>query len=143
MKRSLAISLLLLCAVWVQAQAYPSQSPSQSSPSQSSPSSSQATSQGSGAATQATVQGCLSGSKDNYTLTDSSGTTYKLTGDTSKLSEHIGHKVEITGNSASASSGAGSSSGTPSSAGAASSGEQSLDVSSVKMISETCKSPSR
>ena len=82
-----------------------------------------------------TVEGCLSGSSGNFTLTDKNGTSYQLTGDTAKLSEHVGHEVKITGMS-------GSSTGADNSAGAASgaASSQSLQVSSVKHVSKTCKS---
>jgi Protein of unknown function (DUF5818) len=43
------------------------------------------------------VKGCLQGSHGNYTLMADNGTTYQLQGDTSKLSAHIGHEVQITG----------------------------------------------
>lgn len=76
-----------------------------------------------------TVEGCLSGSDGKYTLTDMHGKTYELTGDISKLAEHVGHEVKITGTESSGT-------GSASSAGAS---EMSLDVSSVKHISKTCK----
>ncbi len=44
---------------------------------------------------QMTVKGCLSGSEGSYTLTDKSGTTYMLSGDTAKLRGHVGHEVQI------------------------------------------------
>ena len=40
---------------------------------------------------QETVQGCLSNSGGTYTLTAKDGKTFQLTGDTSKLNEHVGH----------------------------------------------------
>ena len=86
---------------------------------------------GQSAGSQMTVEGCLSGSNGNFTITDKNGTSYQLTGDTAKLSEHVGHEVKITGMP---SSGAGDSA----SAGAGSS--QTLQVSSVKHVSKTCKS---
>jgi Protein of unknown function (DUF5818) len=80
-----------------------------------------------------TVEGCLQGSNGSYTLTAKDGTMYQLSGDTSKLSEHIGHEVQITGMT--------SASATDSSAGvAAGSSQQTLEVKSVKHISKTCKS---
>jgi uncharacterized protein DUF5818 len=85
---------------------------------------------GQSASSQTTVEGCLSGSDGNFTLTDKNGTTYQLTGDTAKLSEHVGHEVKITGMP---SSGAAS--------GEASAGSsKTLEVSSVKHVSKTCKS---
>lgn len=48
------------------------------------------------------VEGCLGGSNPNYTITDASGTTYKLhippTADTSKLAAHVGESVNVAGN---------------------------------------------
>jgi Protein of unknown function (DUF5818) len=82
-----------------------------------------------------TVQGCLSSSNGSYTLTDKNGTSYELTGDTAKLSEHIGHEVKITGTSTSASPSA----GTSGSMGETSHSSHAIEVSSVKHISKTCK----
>ena len=48
-------------------------------------------------------EGCLSGSDGNYTLTDKNGNSFQLTGDTAKLSEHVGHEVKVTGTASSAS----------------------------------------
>ena len=84
---------------------------------------------------QTTVQGCLSGSNGSYTLSDKNGTTYQLTGDTAKLSEHVGHEVKITG-TASSGTDAGNASATSGSAGS----QQTLQVSSVKHVSKTCSS---
>jgi hypothetical protein len=92
-----------------------------------------------GSAGQKTVTGCLSGSNGSYTLTDKHGMTYQLTGDTAKLSEHVGHEVKITGNSNSAASAA---SGGAAAAGATPGGaaaEKTLEVSSVKHVSKTCQ----
>jgi Protein of unknown function (DUF5818) len=106
--------LLLLGSVWVAAQNYPNQS----SPSDT------------GTAT--TVQGCLSSSNGNYMLTDKQGNTYQLKGDASKLSEHVGHEIRVTGTTGSASAATGS--------GASDTGAtQSLKVSSLKHISKTCQ----
>jgi Protein of unknown function (DUF5818) len=113
MRQLLALSLLLLGVSWAAAQNSPATSPKSSA--------------SANAGTQ-TVQGCLSGSDGKFMLTDKNGQTYDLTGDTSKLAEHVGHEVKITG---AASSGAGSA--TSSQAG------MTLEVSSVKHISKTCK----
>src|SRR6266567_4418331 len=94
----LAISLLV-SAAWLQAQSqYPQTGSSQT---------------GASASGQTTVQGCLQGSGGNYTLTDKSGTTYQLQGDTSKLSPHVGHEVQITGSTTSASTATSPTTGTP------------------------------
>jgi hypothetical protein len=76
-----------------------------------------------------TVQGCLSGSDGNYMLIDKNGTSYQLTGDTSKLKEHIGHEMKVTGTSGS---------GTASMGGQASA-TQTIQVKSFKHISKTCQ----
>ncbi len=113
---AMTAAVLLLCAAWTLAQEkYPSGQTS------TTPSSSG----------QTTVQGCLDRSGTNYTLTDKSGTKYQLTGDTSKLSEHVGHEVEITG--------------TPGGAGAGASAhaQQTLDMSNLRHISETCSAGSK
>jgi hypothetical protein len=76
------------------------------------------------------VEGCIGGSAGSYTLTDSSGKVYQLAGDTSKLGDHVGHDVKVTGTVAS-------------SAGAAAAGAAgatpTLTVKKVKMVAATCK----
>jgi hypothetical protein len=122
MARMLLLALtLLLSAAWLQAQdQYGSQTGS---------------SQTGTAAGQTTVDGCLQGSNGNYTLTDKSGTTYQLQGDTSKLSDHVGHEVRLTGTSS------GSSATSSSMSGQASGPQQpTLTVHSMKHISKTCQS---
>ncbi|HZD09456.1 MAG TPA: hypothetical protein VE176_14460, partial [Candidatus Limnocylindrales bacterium] len=92
------------------------------------------------------IEGCLSGSAGNWTLTDQSGKTYQLAGDTSKLSDHVGHQVRLMGtdNSSSASGSSSPSSSSPSSssgatgAGSSSGAQPTFTVSKVKMISSTC-----
>src|SRR5438270_13619355 len=130
-KTYLITAILLLSAVWAVAQTSPgsspstsgsssqSTSPSSTSPSQSSsPDASSTTNQTTTTQTTQTssdssnsIEGCLSGSAGNWTLTDQSGKTWQLAGDTSKLSDHVGHQVRITGsgdNSGSASGNSGS-----------------------------------
>ncbi len=86
------------------------------------------------------VQGCLGGSDGNYTLTqNSTGTVYKLNADDSKLKDHVGHEVAVSGttktdNSAS-SAGSGS---TTSGSSSGSMGGSLIDVTHVKMVSSTC-----
>jgi hypothetical protein len=150
MRHLLLLCVLLLGASWAMAQ-----NESQTSPSPTTPSATQTTSpsnagqtnpndMGSGQTEMAptssgntSVQGCLGGSDGNYTLTDKDGNSYRLTGDTAKLSEHVGHEVKITGSTAS-SAAAGNGSGTDTMGG--SPGSKSLQVSSVKHISKTCQS---
>jgi Protein of unknown function (DUF5818) len=127
MARTILLTLSLLAsAVWMQAQnQYPQSSSSQ-------------TGSTSG---QTIVQGCLQGSNGSYTLTSDSGTTYQLQGDTSKLSKHVGHEVEITGTT----SGSSAASTTSPSAGtsAGTSAQPSLSVDKLKHISETCSNASK
>ena len=52
---------------------------------------------GHAASQQDTVDGCLMGSDGNFTITDSTGIKYKLSGDTAQLSSHTGHQVEVKG----------------------------------------------
>lgn len=85
-----------------------------------------------------TVQGCLSGSDGNYTLTDRSGTVYQLTGDTSKLAAHVGHTISVTGTSSSSSA---STSGQAMSGPADS--HSTLMVSSFRHVSPNCNSASQ
>lgn len=107
-KAAIATFMLLLCSAWTLAQQ--SNPPNQNS-----------------SAEKATVQGCLNRSDSSYTLTDKSGAVYQLTGDTSKLSAHVSHEVQITG--------------TQAEAGASSQSAQTqFEVSGMKHVSETCSS---
>lgn len=119
MKNMLVATLFLLATLgWATAQqpgGMPGQSggqmpgASQSQPSMpgadqsQEPSGAQAGSQAQGPAANTPVtEGCLGGADPNYTITDTSGTTYKLnipsTADTSKLAQHIGEPVQVAGN---------------------------------------------
>jgi len=119
MTRTLLLALtLLVSAAWVQAQdQYPQTGSSQT---------------GATASGQTTVEGCLRHSDGNYTLTDNAGTTYQLQGATSKLKEHLGHEVQITGSTMSGA--------TSTTTGTQTGTQSSLMVESVKHISKTCKS---
>ena len=114
----LAVAVLASTA-WLQAQQHPPDTSKQTGSSQHK------------------VDGCLQGSDGNFTLTDSSGTTYQLHGDTAKLTEHVGHEVQITGST----SGGADDSANSSSAGTAS--QPSLNVKSIKHVSKTCKSTNK
>ena len=81
-----------------------------------------------------TVEGCLSGSEGNYTLTADNGTMYQLTGNTAEFKDHVGHEVQITGKTS-------GSSATSSSTSTAS--QATLEVKTMKHISKTCKSAAR
>lgn len=84
-----------------------------------------------------TVEGCLSGSNGSYTLTAKNGTTYQLMGDASQLGEHVGHEVKVTGTMNSAAS-----TGTEASGSMGNNASHTLEVTSVKHISKSCKAGS-
>jgi hypothetical protein len=102
------------------------------------------------------VQGCLTGSSGNYTLTNAMGMTYQLQGDDSELSANVNKEVEVIGTpSATASASASNSPTTDSSAGSATTPETStgsagssahasstktMQVTSVQKIADTCSS---
>ena len=120
MYKTLMLSLVLLTSAgWLQAQAYPQTTPTQTPGTK-------------------TVQGCLHGSDGNYALTANDGMMYQLTGNTAELKDHVGHEVQITGKSS------GSSDASSSSASAAGASQQAtLDVKSIKHIAKTCKSAAK
>ena len=128
MRTLLIVPILLLGVTWATAQTKPDNS-GQASYNQESNGKSGA---------DRSVQGCLSESSGSYTLTSDTGKTYMLGGDTSKLAEHVGHEVLITGTRKSAGNMTAPSGET---AGAMSNqaNEPMLDVVSVKHVSKTCK----
>src|SRR3989454_8982020 len=94
-----------------------------------------------------TIQGCLSASAmgdNNFTLAqDQTGTVYTLTGNTADLKSHVGHEVSISGqavsgNAASANTSSGAPSSSTGSSATANAGGNTLQVSSVQMISDHC-----
>ena len=85
------------------------------------------------------VEGCLSGTDGNFTLTDKSGTSYQLQGENSELAKHVGQEVRVEG-MASASTSAASSSSEASPSGASSA--NALTVSKVKKVSDSCPAAS-
>lgn len=124
-KSLLVVSLLLLSTAWVLAQTSSSADQSSTPP-----------------ATSITIQGCLSGSAGNYILSDSaSGKSYTLVDKNNKLDSHVGHQVEIGGSLAPAQSAEDKPSAPAKDASEqkpAPDAQQRIDVSSVRMISETC-----
>ncbi len=112
MRHLLLFSVLLLGVSWAAAQTSPSQ--------------------GTGGSTgQETVKGCLSNSGGNYMLTDKNGKTFQLTGDTAKLTDHVGHEIKVTGTAGSASA--------SSDSGGMSQASPTIEVSSFKHIAKTCE----
>jgi hypothetical protein len=142
MRQWLLFSILLLGTSWVVAQ---NSTNTQSGQSQTNPGYS--TQSGSGQSdssamakgntgTQHSVVGCLSSSNGTYTLTAKNGKTYQLMGDTSKLSDHVGHEMRVTGTMSSASAGTENAGGGM----ANNSAGETIEVSSFKHISKTCES---
>jgi hypothetical protein len=93
----------------------------------------QASSQATAADPEKSIEGCLAGAGGSFTLTDSSGKTYQLAGDTAELGKHVGHTVRISGSEKSAGAEAG---------GSPAGGQQTFTVQKVKMVSPNC-SPSK
>jgi Protein of unknown function (DUF5818) len=120
--RYMLLSIVLLSASWVIAQ----ESSTQTSPSSSGQTNSTT------ASGETTVQGCLSGSDGNYMVTDKNGMSYQLTGDTAKLSQHVGHEVRVTGTK-------GSSTATGAAGSQSNNASQTLNITSMKHISKTCQ----
>jgi hypothetical protein len=128
-KLSLIAAILLLSSAWVLAQdssQYPSSNPSSTAPSAQQPAQQPDASQT--ATGDQSVEGCISGSAGNYTLTDATGKAYTLAGDTSKLGDHVGHQVRVTGTAEAPAGGA----------AAAAGGPTTFTVKKVKMISTSC-----
>lgn len=110
MKNILAITLFTLasiaCAVAQQPDSAPDRSSGQTAPgssqapgaSQSQPSAPDSRGQASNAPI---TEGCLGGTNPRYTITDKTGTTYKLNippnADASKLASHVGESVQVLG----------------------------------------------
>jgi hypothetical protein len=116
MRHLLLFSVLLLGMSWAVARSYPKQDKTGSTGGQE------------------TVKGCLSSNGGTYTLTDKNGKNFQLTGDTAKLTEHVGHEIKVTGTASSA---------TPSSsdatAGQAGASQPTLEVSSFKHVAKSCE----
>ncbi len=88
----LLLSLVSFAAIQVAAQAAPHSNFASPSSNQNSATASQ-----SSASPDNDLRGCLSGSKDNYTLVDHQNKAHKVTGDNHLLRDDVGHEVDITG----------------------------------------------
>jgi len=89
------------------------------------------TSAGQASGTQKTVTGCLSQANGQYVLTSHKGMAYQLAGDSAELANHVGHEVKITGTE--------SGGGASANASGQTANGPTLEVSSMKHISKTCK----
>jgi uncharacterized protein YdeI (BOF family) len=131
-KMGLITAILLLCSAWALAQNTtppPDQNPSSASSAQQ-PDKSQTGAQTTTSDQSAqTIEGCLSGAADTYTLTDDSGKTYQLTGHESELKENVGHKVRISGSKGSTGGEKTTSDGT----------QATFDVKTIESLSATCQ----
>lgn len=126
-KWSLVTAILLLSSAWLVAQnsSTPPTVPDNSQATQQQPDKSQTSAPMGADHSAQNIEGCLSGSAGAYTLTDATGKTYQLAGDTSKLADHVGHSVQIAG--------------TEEAGGAASAGAPTtFNVKKVKMLSASC-----
>lgn len=75
------------------------------------------------------IDGCLSGAADVFKLTDATGKTYELTGDTHGLAENAGHKVRLWGDVGSSGGGAMSSDRGP---------QATFGVKKMQSLSDSC-----
>jgi hypothetical protein len=131
-KWSLITAILLLSSAWVVAQSsstpptVPDNSQQYPSSSGQKPDTSQTSAPPAGTDRAAqSIEGCISGAAGAFTLTDATGKTYQLGGDTSKLADHVGHSVQVTGSQE------------PSSATSAG-GPATFNVKKVKMLAASC-----
>jgi hypothetical protein len=81
-----------------------------------------------------TVQGCLQGSNGSFTVTNKSGSTYEIQGDTSTLAKHLGHEVQITGTTSTPAD-----KGEPSGRTGSATEQQIIHLQDVKHVSKSCK----
>ena len=129
-KFSLGPAILLLSSVWMVAEintAPSDQNPTGSTQSAQQPEKSQTATKDKSAQT---VEGCLSGAANVFTLTDAKGKTYELMGDTSMLNDNVGHKVRLWGHADTSGGGAKISAAGP---------QALFDVKKVETLSPTCK----
>ena len=82
---------------------------------------------------QQSIEGCLSGAANTFTLTDATGKTYELLDHTSGLNENVGHKVRVWGYESSPGS----------STRISASGPYLFGVKSIESLSDTCKKTER
>lgn len=103
-------AIVLLSSLWIVAQneppttlpgnpqQYPSAPPSQQKPTVPPPPDTSQTATAPVLTDQGkSVEGCIGGSSGSFTLTDTVGKTWQLTGETTGLGDHVGHTVEAWG----------------------------------------------
>jgi len=71
-------------------------------------------------------------------LTDKSGTTYQLTGDTAKLQAHVGHTIKVTGTTTSSQGSASATGQSSGSMSAPSEAQPTFNVTSFKHVATSC-----
>ena len=125
---SLRPAVLLLSSVWMLAQISAgsmNQNPANPQSTQQ-PDKSRATSDKAGDV----IEGCLSGAANVFTLTDATGKTFELTGDTRDLAGNVGHKVRLFGYSGTSGAGNVTTVGGP---------QATFGVKKVQSLSSTCQ----
>src|SRR5215475_486456 len=131
-KSSLITAVLLLSAVWVIAQSgtrptVPDSSQSNQPASQQPGAAQEKAPTGTDQAARS-ITGCITKVGGGFSLTDNSGKTYQLAGDTSKLADENGHYDQVWGKEEGGTAGAAASSGAPTT----------FTVTRVKVVSTTC-----
>ena len=77
-----------------------------------------------------TLEGCLTGAANTFTLTDATGKTFELFGETSELAANVGHQVRLWGMAAGTGGGEATS---------ARGQKMTFGVKKVKSLADTCK----
>jgi hypothetical protein len=125
----LITAVLLLSFAWVVAQTNRTPPPAQDNPSHQADPTAQEKEPATGEhGASRTIEGCISSVAGGFTLTDNSGKTYQLAGDTSKLADQVGHYDQVTGTEEAGAGGAAAAAGGPST----------FTVRKVKVVSTTC-----
>jgi len=135
MRHLLLISVLLLGASWAVAQ---SDSTNAQSPAAQTSTRGQNDAVPASSGGNTSVQGCLTRSNGQFTLTGDDGSAYLLSGDAVTLSHHVGHEIKVTG-SMSSSTDAMQPQGGGNQSGYMGTSKRKLEVTSVKHISKTCQ----
>jgi hypothetical protein len=89
------------------------------------------------------IEGCLSGSDNNFILTDRSGTKYQLVGDSAQLTKHAGEEVRLSGTVPSSSKTNPGSTVAPIAIPNTATGTSTFGVMQVKKLSSSCSTGAR